>query len=53
MDGDHANYECVNGQNAGRDYRGHSTHWHKCPTYLDIQQKLKKSIPYYHQKNLK
>ena len=26
---------------------GHSAFWHKCPSYLEHQKKLKKSIPYW------
>ena len=49
-DGDFGNYKCVNCERGNKDGNGHSTHWHKCPSYLDLQKKLKKSIPYY-QKN--
>ena len=49
-DGDFGNYKCVNCERNHKDCKGHSTHWHKCPTYLDLQKKVKKSIPFY-QKN--
>ena len=49
--GDFEKYECWNCKAAGKDSVGHSTHWHKCPTLLEQQKKIKKGIPYYNQKN--
>ena len=49
--GDFDKYECWNCKDAGKDSVGHSTHWHKCPTLLEQQKKIKKGIPYYNQKN--
>ena len=49
--GDHQHYKCGNCKDAGKKETGHSTHWHKCPTYLEQQRKAKKTIPYYDQKN--
>ena len=40
-------YACVNCQRNKKEFKGHSAHWHKCPTYIELQSKLKKSIPYY------
>ena len=50
QEGDSANYKCINCDRGGKESTGHSTHWHKCPTYMELQKKVKKSIPYY-QKN--
>ena len=44
---DQANFKCVNCKDAGKPADGHSSHWHKCPTYLERQEKMKKDIPYY------
>ena len=49
--GDFKNYECVNCHKNGKECKGHSSIWHKCPMYLDLQNKLKKSIPFYNTKN--
>ena len=49
-EGDFCNYKCINCERGEKDSVGHSAHWHKCPTYLDLQKKVKKSIPFY-QKN--
>ena len=51
QEADHEHYECINCQRAGRDYKGHSSRWNRCPMYLERQQKMKKMIPYYDQKN--
>jgi hypothetical protein len=51
VEGDHVNYKCGNCKDAGKNEKGHSTHWHKCPSYLDQQKKSKNTIPYYSQKN--
>ena len=49
---DHSKHSCVNCQIKGRNGKGHSTFWHNCPTYLEEQDRLKKSIGYnYNQKN--
>jgi hypothetical protein len=50
-EGDLANYKCTNCENAGKNANGHSAHWHKCPSLLDLQKKAKKGIPYYNRKN--
>ena len=47
---DFKNYHCNNCREKGVCAKGHSTLWNRCPTYLDLQNKLRKSIPYY-QKN--
>ena len=49
---DQDKYECVNCKDIGKSGLGHSSHWHKCPTYLDKQKKVMMSIPFY-AKNLK
>ena len=48
---DFKNYKCINCKRENKKCEGHSAHWHKCPTYLEKQKRLKKSIPYYSQKN--
>ena len=40
-------FECVNCQDKGKPYKGHSSHWNKCPVFLERQTKVKNSIPYY------
>ena len=50
-EGDFEKYQCMNCKTAGKQHVGHSTHWHKCPTLLEQQKKIKKGIPYYNQKN--
>ena len=47
---DHTEHKCVNCQKKGNDSEGHSTMWYKCPSYMEMQNKMKKNIPYY-QKN--
>ena len=49
---DEKNYKCVNCEDAGVDPYGHSSHWHKCPTLLQRQEKMKKDIPYYAKNSL-
>ena len=44
---DQSQYRCVNCQDAGKNCEGHSSHWNRCPTYIEHQQKVKKNIPYY------
>ena len=44
---DHAHYKCINCEEASKDGSGHSSHWPKCPTYLEEQKKMRKNIPYY------
>ena len=51
QEGDFKHYECVNCERGNKNSNGHSAHWHKCPTYLDLQKKVKNSIPYYSTKN--
>ena len=49
---DSEHYCCNNCEEAGETSMGHSAMWHNCPTYLKLQNKLRKSIPYYNpQKN--
>ena len=43
--GDHANYKCINCKRNDKDCSGHSSIWHKCPAHLELQKKLKKTIP--------
>ena len=50
-EGDFENYECVNCNRAGKNHKGHSSIWYKCPTYLEKQNQIKKSFPFYNQKN--
>ena len=49
-EGDQDSYKCVNCKDAHKDPNKHSALWHKCPVYIEVQKKLKKTIPYY-QKN--
>ena len=42
-----ASYKCVNCEDAGKKSDGHSSHWHKCPVYLERQKKVMNNIPYY------
>ena len=44
---DQDKYHCVNCADAGKEGSGHSSHWHRCPTYLEQQKKIMKKIPYY------
>ena len=46
----HELYKCINCKDAGKNPEKHSALWHKCPTYIEMQKKMKKTIPY-HQKN--
>ena len=41
-----ASYKCVNCEDAGKKSDGHSSHWHKCPVYLERQKKVMNNIPY-------
>ena len=47
---DHEQHKCVNCEKSKKEETQHSAMWYKCPTYLEMQKKLKKTIPYY-QKN--
>ena len=49
--GDFEHYKCINCQQNGKPSEGHSSLWYKCPTYLELQKKLKKTISYYQSKN--
>ena len=44
-------FQCVNCEKAGKTFVGHSSHWGKCPCFLEAQEKIKQSIPYYCAKN--
>lgn len=48
--GDFDHYNCVNCKRENKKSKGHSAHWYNCPSYVEAQKKVKKSIPYY-QKN--
>ena len=48
---DTSNFSCPNCKDANKDFSGHSSHWFKCPTCLEVQNKLKSSIPFYSAKN--
>ena len=50
-DGDVEHYECVNCKRDGKPHTGHSSLWHKCPSFIEQQKKVRKTIPYYSQKN--
>ena len=47
---DYKNYKCVNCKDNKKEANGHSSLWHKCPSYIEMQSKMKSKIPYY-QKN--
>ena len=49
-DGHFKNYKCINCKRDDKKCTGHSAHWYKCPSFVDMQKKVKKSIPFY-QKN--
>ena len=42
-----ARYKCTNCKESNKTCDGHSSHWNKCPTYLEIQKKMMQHIPYY------
>lgn len=44
--------KCINCSKNEYDDTAHETSWRKCPSYLKEQQKLRKTIPYYDQKNI-
>ena len=44
---DQSQYKCRNCEEAGKESVGHSSHWPKCPTYLEKQTKVRDRIPYY------
>ena len=52
QEGDYEHYNCVNCKESGKKSLGHSSHWYNCPTYLELQRKMKNSIPFY-QKNVR
>ena len=43
----HHGYKCTNCEEHSKKSEGHSSHWNKCPTYLEIQKKIMQGIPYY------
>ena len=49
---DHAKYKCTNCEEHNKPSDGHSSRWHKCPTFVEIQKKMMQNIPYY-AKNVK
>ena len=46
-DKDYASFKCAKCKEAGKPYEGHSSHFSKCPTFLDVQERTKNNIPYY------
>ena len=48
---DKSAYKCTNCEKAGKNPNGHSAHWSKCPVFLEMQEKVKLSIPHYQSKN--
>ena len=48
---EHDKYKCVNCKESGKNFDGHSSHYHKCPTFLEAQKKTMMSVPYYAAKN--
>ena len=49
---DHTQYKCVNCKDKNIPHDGHSSHYSKCPTLIEIQKKTMLNIPYY-AKNVK
>ena len=50
---DYVKFKCVNCKEKDKDFSGHSSHYNKCPTYVEMQKKTKLNIPYYKSKNYK
>ena len=46
----HKEHQCVNCKEHGKESKGHSAMSYKCPSYVEMQSKMKKTVPYY-QKN--
>lgn len=46
-EGEFDKYKCINCSRENKECNGHSAHWYKCPTFLEMQKKVKKTIPYY------
>ena len=44
---DYTKLSCANCKRNGLPHSGHSTFWHKCPSYIMAQRKLKSTISYY------
>ena len=44
---DNTKFRCTNCKDANKVHEGHSSHYSKCPTYLEVQKKTMKNIPYY------
>ena len=40
--GIHSIYECVNSENSNKEYTGHSSHWHKCPSLRNLVHSIAK-----------
>ena len=40
-------FKCVNCKDANKVYEGHSSHYNKCPTFLEVQKKTMMNVPYY------
>ena len=48
---DQPKFKCVNCKDANKIHEGHSSHYNRCPTYLQIQKKTMLNVPYYAAKN--
>lgn len=44
---DHSKFKCVNCKDKNKLYDGHSSHYSKCPIYIETQKKMMLNIPYY------
>ena len=44
---DHTKFKCINCKDNGKQHCGHSSHYSKCPTFVEIQKKTMMNIPYY------
>ena len=44
---DNTKFKCTNCKDANKVHEGHSSHYNKCPTYMEIQKKTMSNIPYY------
>ena len=50
-DNELSKFKCINCKEAKKTFEGHSSHYKKCPTYLDVQKRTRSNIPYYNTKN--
>ena len=46
-------FKCVNCKDANKVHEGHSSHYNKCPTFLEVQKKTILNVPYYAKNRLR